>query len=175
MSKNKTWYRPVCLCICIFSAHLGTKTLHLLNTALKSSQEGFIANPSSRVKSKGLSEHTQPGPECPPGPSSRLWNYGISYPKSFKPATRDYTTLFPRPMFLRTDCAPVYAALGPRSGQGMALWRGIDIAQMCVLHGAALGLAHKEKRRWASSPYTVMLQRCRSLKTPRILHSTWFS
>lgn len=79
-------------------------------------------------------------------PTLSSWNQGIPCPKSFKLATRYYTIFFPRPVFLRVDCATVYATPGPRGGQGAAICRGTNKASMCVLHGAELGL-ESEKRR----------------------------
>lgn len=56
---------------------------------------------------------------------------------------------------------------------GMAVCRGTNTAQMCAFHGAELGLKHEAKRRQASSPYTVLLQRCR--KSQEFHIQTWFS
>lgn len=59
------------------------------------------------------------------------WNHGIPCPKSFKPATRDYTIPFPRSAFLRVDCTTVYVTPGPREGQGW-LFAGVRTQLKCV-------------------------------------------
>lgn len=101
----------------------------MLTIAPKPGHEGFISNPflySKKVKGlRGLPTQAQtPLLDHVAG----SWNHRVPCPKNLKPVSGDHEALFPRPMFMKTDYVTVYAALGPRGSQGVAICKGMDTA-----------------------------------------------
>lgn len=110
-------------------------------------------------------------PDSPPTLCS--WNHGIPCPKSFKPATRDCTILFPRAAFLRVDCTTVYATPGPGDGQGWLLV-GVRTQLKCVPFMVQNWAQNMRRRK--DRPALPTLSYCRDAeKSQEFQIQNWFS